>query len=376
MLLASQAQLEQFRAAAVAWLAVLDPAPADEDVHVRDTNSSLVATVWVNSETQQDDVVSRLSDDGLADAIDEAVSGLVLSTPVTTTWQIAMPGHPPSSPPPIYPSPSSPSTTLLDGSSPAAPPQISTPPCSPPPQPPLPAAPSALSLDSASNNVSQGSERDLGWFVIAAVAAVSTGFAVAALIIIYRRLRKTVSPPKRVAVLACSNASTATLPPMASALPVYMVTGTNAAPIEPSGKTTSAEDRQWRAFATRERTPAGEPASQIGVEDLCRQRKVSDYSDTGIPELKAQIVPEVKPSRRASAATTVLLQRMQSDSQNLEETAAGRFGGNGSDVKQAALRHIEQAMLSMDYDEADSPSRFDEEDLDETDALDEMSLKV
>ena len=176
--------------------------------------------------------------------------------------------------------------------------------------------------------------------------------------------------------MACSNASTATLPPMASALPVYMVTGTNAEPIEPSGKTTSAEDRQWRAFATRERTPAGEPASQIGVEDLCRQRKVSDYSDTGIPELKAQIVPEVKPSRRASAATTVLLQRMQSDSQNLEETAAGRFGGNGSDVKQAALRHIEQAMLSMDYDEADSPSRFDEEDLDETDALDEMSLKV
>ena len=156
-----------------------------------------------------------------------------------------------------------------------------------------------------------------------------------------------------------------------------MVTGTreHAAPVQPLGKT-NAEDRQWRTFATCERSPSGEPPRERGVEYLYRQRQVSYKS--GIPESKPQIVPEAGPSRRASAATTVLLQRMQSDSQIIEETASRRFSSNGSDVKQTALRHIEQAMLSMDRDEAESPDCLDnqEEFLDETDALDEMSLKV
>jgi len=373
MLLVSQAQLELFRAAALAWIAILIPAPQDEDVQTHDTNSSLIAKVWVYSETQRDEVVSRLSDDRLVGVIDEAVSGLVLSTPVTRTWQIVMPSHPPSSPPTVYPSPSSPSAPFLyypGGSSPAAPPQISPRLGSPPPQSPV----SELSLDSESNTISGG------WILPAAVASVSMVFAMAALII-YRRLRWNVGQPKRIASLACSNASTTTPPQIASDEPMYVVTGTQeqVAPVELSRKNMSAEQRQSRAFATCKRSPAAEPPSggvERGLKYLFRQRPANDDAGNDIPESKTQTMPETKPIWRASAATAVLLQRMQSDSQTTVETAVGRLSHNGSVVKLAALRHIEQAMHSVDSDEADSPHGFKKEDLAEMDALDETSLQI
>merc|ERR1712167_154731 len=68
-LLATEEQVAQFKAATLAWLSDLDPAPTEADISVRDDGFALKATVLVRGQVVMEDVVVKLSEGGFLEAV-------------------------------------------------------------------------------------------------------------------------------------------------------------------------------------------------------------------------------------------------------------------------------------------------------------------
>ena len=307
-LLATEVQLAHFKSATLAWLSALEPAPAEKDMTVEDTSSTLIATVRVFNVEQQGDTASRFSNNGFVTAINLAVAGLAVSPAVVSSWRISAPLQPPLAPPSLLPPPSSTSSS--------APPAPRAP----------PAPPSPLVMDTDSNTIAGVSpERQNYAIILISVSCIAVAAALLVLMLVcYRRQKRRASLSSSRASLQ-RNAMDTSSPKFD---PVLLIA-----------------DKPVRTASD-----SGHSSPEIFPGAPVRTLNCSSGSSSWAPDEPApDLPPDLMGARRASAGTSLLLAQMASRPPTPQlvtpDTLRRRVDdrvANASEVKQAALRHIQR----------------------------------